>query len=109
MNPPIYYIPRVVLILAIALCLFGIVLIAWTRWFGVPCWAFNGGSINDSITREVIARCSQFIQNRKMEEKEFTKEEMRFVMQIADSGFEEECVERWDEIERRCGRKPQKI
>ena len=36
--------------------------------------------------------------------KEFTKEEMCFVMRCAECSFEEDDVERWEEIEKRCGR-----
>jgi len=41
----------------ISLCLFGIGLILWALLFGVPCWTITGYEINDTVTREIMARC----------------------------------------------------
>ena len=58
MKPIIDYVVWIFPVTLVSLLLFGLGLIAWTRLFGVPCWAFDGGVINDTITREIIERCN---------------------------------------------------
>ena len=55
----LFYLIRTLQILIIALALFIIVLVVWENIWGVPCWAFMGGEINDSVTWEIIQRCSK--------------------------------------------------
>lgn len=45
--------------LIICLGIFGIGLLMWSSLFGIPCWTFNGGMINDTATREIIERCTK--------------------------------------------------
>ena len=42
-------------LLLLTVFLFGFVL--WSKIFGIPCWSFEGGAFNNTITREVIERC----------------------------------------------------
>lgn len=45
--------------MAFTLALFGVGFVIWSHTFGIPCWAFDGGVINDTITREAIERCGR--------------------------------------------------
>lgn len=54
-----YYILMAFPIAICGLMVFGAGLIIWTEVFGVPCWAFDGATINDSVTREILERCSK--------------------------------------------------
>ncbi len=54
----LFYIFRGLQISIIILLLFLVVLVVWTNVFGLPCWAFIGGKINNSVTMDIIERCS---------------------------------------------------
>ena len=56
-KPMIYYFLWGIIWLLAGLVIFIVGFIAYLYFFGVPCWAFDGGAINNSATREVIERC----------------------------------------------------
>ncbi len=58
MKQIIGYVLLTFVIIVFLLLLFGLGLIIWTRLLGIPCWAFDGGIVNDAITREIIERCN---------------------------------------------------